>query len=526
MLVDCDQTSIQEAIQVDVCVIGSGLAALALARALSASRCSVAMVERGGLTAAPPQRDVLFKSRRYDGVNNGIAFGFGGTGALWGGQLLPMLHSELLALEAPWNTEEFAQELQEHYRTLESWVGVTPLPYGEDLFEKFKHDASGLNWGSFEPWYSKWIPFRRRNLGSAWKTQVIRSGRVKVLLNLKPQKWELEEIDGSSSIRYVLCRAPSGKTVRVEARHFVIAAGALESPLVLQQMLGDEKARELGVGHMLHDHLSLPVAEVENYRREEFERLFSPFFNGTTMRSLRMCLPDFSDAQGSRAVWAYCHFVIEAPDGSGFAVARDFLRGLQAKDRAKVMAALGRLPFAAHDILRMLWLRYAKQQLAIPDNSRVYVHVDVVQMPSHRNWIRTIRQKDGQDKVELAWDIYDDLKRPVDYVQASLASFWRDNGLERLGKINLFDFGDDPKEYLNDLYDIYHPAGTCAMGNVVDSNLQIFGIRNGYVVGSSVFPRLGRSNPTLTIMALALRLADFIGGSSMDAEPPGMVKTA
>ena len=45
---------------------------------------------------------------------------------------------------------------------------------------------------------------------------------------------------------------------------------------------------------------------------------------------------------------------------------------------------------------------------------------------------------------------------------------------------------------------------------VVDTDCKVHGIDNLYVAGSSVFPAVGYSNPTLTILALTLRLADHL----------------
>ena len=63
-----------------------------------------------------------------------------------------------------------------------------------------------------------------------------------------------------------------------------------------------------------------------------------------------------------------------------------------------------------------------------------------------------------------------------------------------------------------------HTLGTTRMGNdpttsVVDANCRAHGYANLFVAGSSVFPSGGYSNPTLTIVALALRLADRIAGT-------------
>jgi choline dehydrogenase-like flavoprotein len=45
---------------------------------------------------------------------------------------------------------------------------------------------------------------------------------------------------------------------------------------------------------------------------------------------------------------------------------------------------------------------------------------------------------------------------------------------------------------------------------VVDAEGRVHGVRNLFVAGSSVFPTGGYANPTLTIVALAIRLAEHL----------------
>ncbi|MEE9122221.1 MAG: GMC family oxidoreductase [Syntrophobacteria bacterium] len=63
----------------------------------------------------------------------------------------------------------------------------------------------------------------------------------------------------------------------------------------------------------------------------------------------------------------------------------------------------------------------------------------------------------------------------------------------------------------------YHPSGATAMANspdkgVCDTNLKVFGLENLYLVSNSVFPHMGPNPPTLTIVALSLRLAAHLIG--------------
>jgi choline dehydrogenase-like flavoprotein len=73
------------------------------------------------------------------------------------------------------------------------------------------------------------------------------------------------------------------------------------------------------------------------------------------------------------------------------------------------------------------------------------------------------------------------------------------------------EFEDWPDDFLK----VNHHIGTTRMSEdpklgVVDASCRVHGIQNLFIAGSSVFPTEGSASPTLTIVAMALRLAEHI----------------
>ena len=56
----------------------------------------------------------------------------------------------------------------------------------------------------------------------------------------------------------------------------------------------------------------------------------------------------------------------------------------------------------------------------------------------------------------------------------------------------------------------YHPAGTCAMGAVVDERLRVHGVEGLYVADCSVFPDVPRANTCIPAVLVAHRLVDWL----------------
>lgn len=142
------------------------------------------------------------------------------------------------------------------------------------------------------------------------------------------------------------------------------------------------------------------------------------------------------------------------------------------------------------------------------------------QEPNRNSRIRLSDEKDSfeEAKVILEWNL-----TPLDFRTLHQASLLMTSYLEsKYGqrvKVNT-DLMKTSPEALVANKDFYvgggnHHMGTTRMGSnpatsVVNENCVIHEISNLAVAGSSVFPTGGYANPTLTIVALAIRLAEFI----------------
>jgi choline dehydrogenase-like flavoprotein len=510
-------------IQTDVCILGTGPVGLVLACGAASRGLSVTLLEIGGSTASigSESPDVHFDRRPYRGATIGRALGLGGTSNLWGGQLLPVRPADLLARPqihtAAWPITY--PQIEPYFGALQTMLGIHGGGFDLGSMHNALPALSSLNFTNWAPRLSKWLAFGKRNMVVALSRHLSEHARIQVWLNATVNGWQVTEASGKRRVRELVACSPEGEILRVQPRTVVIAGGALEtarSVLEFNSQAGPLTASmDALAGRYLHDHLSLRIARVHIHDVGAFEDRFSPFFEGATMRSLRMELPP--DTLKSEALPAlYAHFVAVAPDRSGFAVVRDCLRSLQRRDLRLALTSAMLVPGALPGIAKIIHTRAVKHRLAFPTKSEFFLHVDLEQTPRSENRVYLGPSRQGARRpLHIDWDVKEDAPRIAGSVQRYFERFWAQNNLEQVASLEFLDLRDGAHAWNNNVYDLYHPAGTTRMAldpgcGVVDENLRIHGTSNAYAAGSSVFPSMGAANPTFTAMALALRLAHFI----------------
>jgi choline dehydrogenase-like flavoprotein len=165
------------------------------------------------------------------------------------------------------------------------------------------------------------------------------------------------------------------------------------------------------------------------------------------------------------------------------------------------------------DVTLNTYRRFVLGKGTIPPIDRINLKVSLEQAPNAKSRVSLLPEKDalGLNRVRLNWVMTDLERRTAVTIAKTLAAEF---GRLGLGRIKL----DDEilrQDGLPEVHWGWHHMGTTRMADdpvkgVVDRNCLIHGLSNFYVAGSSVFPTSGFMNPTLTIVALSLRLSDHL----------------
>ncbi len=140
----------------------------------------------------------------------------------------------------------------------------------------------------------------------------------------------------------------------------------------------------------------------------------------------------------------------------------------------------------------------------------LFVRAEQAPNPNSRVQLGTDRDALGSRKIVLDWRVGELDRRTV---RVALEAIGHAVGAAGLGR--LYSRPVAEPEFWPTVFGGHHHLGTTRMhrdprSGVVDRDCRVHGLANLYVAGSSVFPTGGFANPTLTIVAMTLRLADHL----------------
>jgi choline dehydrogenase-like flavoprotein len=513
----CDYPNAAD-IQTDLCIIGAGAAGLAIAQEfLNQSQIKVVVLESGGIkpdTATNALNDAINIGYKHIGSTLGRNRSLGGATHLWAGQCIRM---DAIDFEPrPWIEQSgwplTLTDLNPFYERAEAFFELTNPTYGEAIWQPFGVKPPAVN--PSQLFYKSTIWCEQPDLGQRYRQALETSPTITVLLNATVTN--LKANAARSQVDSLAIQTLTGKTGTIRAKCFILACGGIENArlLLLSDGLGNDFDQ---VGRYFQDHPNTNCATIHTDNPRSLQDPLALLYDRKTkLRYLpRFCLSPTIQRE-KEVLNSVSYLVFEFPEQSAVGAAKHLYTSLK---HGKMSPTFGQdlktLALESGDILNLLYRRYFKGLSAGTPPTRIWVHAHLEQAPNPASRITLSDHRDalGLKLPCIDWRLGDLEKRTTTIIAHTLKSeFERLN----LGQVHIADWlSQDDADWSENYIDAYHHIGTTRMAlsprqGVVNANAQIHGISNVWIAGSSIFPTSGYANPTLTLVALALRLSDHL----------------
>jgi len=555
---------VTDQIETDICIVGSGPAGISLAREFIGQTAKVALLESGG-AEFDPQTQALAEGKTFGDslaapeiVNNRQ---LGGNSNIW---VIQIGDDQIGVRHTPFDEIDFEKR---------DWIPYSGWPFKRDQLMPYYEKAQGVcDLGAFAYKPDDWETDKHRKLpldGYDLETGMFQFGRRKVFYDdyLK----ELEAAANTTIYSYanavelttnaagkaanrlrVACL--NGKQFWVTAKVFVLACGGFENARLLL-LSNNQQATGLGnqndvVGRYYHDHpraisgyfvphnrklinqsglydlrrtngfsvqgfLRLPREILEREKLIGVDTMLFPRPNERETRALT----SFKYV-GENTSRLFKNIANRSGNGRKAVIPNNLLTQLP-KESLKMMTG-------CDSVAKALYLKKAQHQHVLPnvgsggwselrDISKRFERFEMMhlieQSPHPENRVRLSADRDalGYPKLEVHWRWYKDdaenFTRSVKFMSEELTR-------AGLGTFKV-ELNEDRVVEIRKPAGSHHLMGTTRMHDnpkygVVDAECRVHGINNLFIAGSSTFPTGGYANPTLTIVAMSLRMADCI----------------
>lgn len=531
MFIDFRQFPRDEVITADLCIIGAGAAGITVAQALADSGLDICLFETGGLEPEL-QRARLARSDQQGGDYSTALCRlryFGGSTNHWGGYNVPLDDIDFARRDwvahSGWPIDRAA--LEPWYQQANRLLGAGAFEYSRAQLQAADWPYPDLDLQLLDDIYWRLSP-QPTEFAGGYRDRFEQAQNIHVFLYAT-----VTELHADADARTVVAatvRDITGNRARVTARRFVIAAGALESSRLL---LASNDVTPAGLGNasgnvgryfMMHPHID--IGAVFNVP-SEVTRLFATY-RSKGIEIVPGIGPSVASQREHRILNSSVMLQRLPNPDSGYAAMiklQDELKRLYfgwkiGVDDLEAEVDIKALAWAAltdiDSVIAGLWQRSQDESFTgetADDAANIYVQSEQAPNPDSRITLTTTTDALGTPQMKIDCRVL-----PIDKQTLRVMGelIGRELGMRNGGRVQLVDWLLDPDvSWDSQIWGGCHHMGTTRMSaspadGVVNADCRVHSLDNTYIASSSVFTTSGHANPTITIVALALRLAEHL----------------
>ena len=494
-------------IEGDLCIVGAGAAGISLAMEWIGSPRKVILLEGGGF-GYEPSLQALFAGKSIGDpyqvpLEAARLHYFGGTTGHWGGWCAPMDPIDLMEREwVPYSGWPFNRaHLDPFYSRAQDYLELGPFEYDVAYYEELDSNRRRLPFDERRVKTKMWQFSPPTRFGRKYREAIVEAENL--FLYTYANATEIEANESVRAASTVRIRTIDGKSHEVRARFFVLACGSIQNARLL--LASNRQARNgLGndndlVGRFFMEHLEMGGAQLI-LKDPSTLPLYGLRFGGNRIPSGELSLSEELQRQhrvlagtaslrpGTFPEEMRSFFINFSEGGLDRRLRDDGLENDQSRNAGPLSVSIERR--------RDFQLQSRAEQAPNPD-SRVV--------------LSTEKDALGVPFADLHWKLSELDKRSMRTLFEVVA---HEFGRTGLGRVQILDWLlEDDTSWPSFLSGGFHHMGTTRMHEdanqgVVDVNSKVHSLGNLFVAGAAVFPTSGAPNPTLTLIALTLRLSD------------------
>jgi choline dehydrogenase-like flavoprotein len=531
----------------DVCIIGAGAAGITLANELSSHNCRIVLLESGGgrrerYTQALYEGDVV-DPHRHGPLASYRQRRFGGTTTVWGGRCAPFDDIDFEYRDyVPYSGWPITKkDLESYYRRAHDYLDLGEYSYliSDACPTQQQKLIPGLQGGDVVDHFL-WRFSRPTNFASKFSSALQQSSAVTVLLHANCLR--LVTNKEGNTISFAEVESLSFNKFRVNARLFLLATGGLETARLLL-VSNDTHRNGIGndydlVGRFYLSHIGGSVGPVrftphggtigdfylktrdDVYCRQTLA-IREPGQKKHGLLNLRVTLthPPPSDPHHGSSVCSAMYMLKRILAGK---IPPEYDRDLTSLQfnhllmhvRNVIVDSPALLSFARMWVSKRLLSRRKLPSITYRSPSNTYfIRYDSEQSPNPTSRAILSEKRDvfGTRRLAVDWKFSACDVESVVHSLALMNSYFLSSGVGSL-ELHHETLSQSIRRQVNvgsHHLGLTRMASTPRAG-VVDSNCQVFGVHNLFVASSAVFSTSSFANPTLTIVALAIRLGEHL----------------